>query len=188
MDVAILDYVNLQHRAVEVDLYKKVDEIPFDFNRRRMSVVVEDDEGKRLLITKGAVEEIFNLSTQIEINGEVLPRLPEHDAKRKALVEDLNKQGFRVIGLAYKWLPKDASGTVTADTYTVADEKDLVLKGFLAFLDPPKDTAQEALTHLDQHKVAVKILTGDNDLVTATIVNRSGYLTIKSFSALPLMD
>ena len=169
MDVAVLEHVHLQRRALVDDRYRKVDEIPFDFRRRRMSVVVEDDEGQRLLITKGAVEEIFNICTQVEVKGQVLPRLPEYDAKRKLLVDGLNAQGFRVIALAYRQLP--ACGDCT---YSVADESEMVLKGFLAFLDPPKDSAAEAIRKLNKYHVGVKILTGDNDLVTTTICSQVG--------------
>lgn len=174
MDVAILDHVHLERRALADDRYHKIDEIPFDFHRKRMSVVVEDDEGNRLLITKGAVEEIFNICTRVEVKGNVLPRLPEYDLKRKALVDALNGQGFRIIGLAYKWLPKYGPNGDFPGSYSVADEQDMILKGFLAFLDPPKDTAPEALAKLNQHNVAVKILTGDNDLVTTTICKQVG--------------
>jgi Mg2+-importing ATPase len=170
MDLAVLEHVHLQKRAIVDDRYRKVDEIPFDFKRRRMSVVVEDDESQRLLITKGAVEEIFDICTRVEVKGQVLPRLPEYDAKRKLLVDGLNAQGFRVIALAYKELPK--SGEQAA--YSVADERDMVLKGFLAFLDPPKETAAEAIARLNQYHVDVKILTGDNDLVTTTICAQVG--------------
>jgi len=170
MDVAVLEHVHLQRRAIVDDRYRKVDEIPFDFRRRRMSVVVEDDEGQRLLITKGAVEEIFDICTHVEVKGQVLPRLPEYDAKRKALVDGLNAQGFRVIAVAYK--PLDPSTGERA--YSVADEHAMVLKGFLAFLDPPKDSASEALSRLSQYNVGVKILTGDNDLVTTTICRQVG--------------
>jgi len=170
MDVAVLEHVNLLKRAIVDDRYAKVDEIPFDFHRRRMSVVVEDDERQRMLITKGAVEEIFNICTHVEVKGEVLPRLPEYDAKRKALVDGLNAQGFRVIAVAYKALP-----TCPGDSaYSVADEQGMVLKGFLAFLDPPKESASEALARLNQYNVGVKILTGDNDLVTTTICRQVG--------------
>ena len=189
MDVAVLEHVNLQKRAIVDDRYSKVDEIPFDFRRRRMSVVVEDDEHQRLLITKGAVEEIFDICTRVEVKGEVLPRLPEYDAKRKLLVDGLNAQGFRVIALAYKRLPENggertynvadeqgraASRSFEQAAYSVADERDMVLKGFLAFLDPPKDTAAEAIARLNQYHVDVKILTGDNDLVTTTICRQVG--------------
>ncbi|MDR3574033.1 MAG: magnesium-translocating P-type ATPase [Anaerolineaceae bacterium] len=169
MDVAVLDHVQLERRAMVDDRYHKIDEIPFDFHRRRMSVVVEDDEGNRLLITKGAVEELFNISTCVEVRGEVLERLPEYDLKRKGLVDQLNAQGFRVIAVAYKPLP--AGGEVT---YSVADESGMILKGFLAFLDPPKESAPEALSKLNQYNVQVKILTGDNDLVTTTICRQVG--------------
>ncbi|HMD88962.1 MAG TPA: magnesium-translocating P-type ATPase [Anaerolineaceae bacterium] len=169
MDVAVLEHVQLERRAMVDDRYHKIDEIPFDFHRRRMSVVVEDDEGNRVLITKGAVEELFNISTRVEVRGEVLARLPEYDLKRKALVDQLNAQGFRVIAVAYKPLP--GHGEVA---YSVLDESDMILKGFLAFLDPPKDSAPEALSKLNQYNVQVKILTGDNDLVTTTICQQVG--------------
>ncbi len=174
MDVAVLDHVNLQKRAIVDDRYRKVDEIPFDFHRRRMSVVVQgDDEAQRLLVTKGAVEEIFNVCTHVEVKGEVLPRLAEYDARRKALVDNLNAQGFRVIAVAYKSLPPCTSGGGNY-AYSTADEAGMVLKGFLAFLDPPKDSAAEAIAKLGQYHVGVKILTGDNDLVTTTICRQVG--------------
>jgi P-type Mg2+ transporter len=187
MDVAVLEHVHLERRALVDDRYHKVDEIPFDFHRKRMSVVVEDDEGNRLLITKGAVEEIFSISTQVEVKGEVLPRLPEYDQKRKALVDRLNGEGFRVIGLAYKWLPNCAGDGTTPCTYSVSDETDMTLKGFLAFLDPPKDTAPEALAKLDQYHVKVKILTGDNELVTTTICRQVG-LPVENVLLGPALD
>lgn len=174
MDVAILEHVDLRQRAEVEDQYRKVDEIPFDFTRRRMSVVVEDDEGNRLLITKGAVEEIFSICQHVEVKGQVLDRLPEYDLKRKALVDDLNRQGFRVIALAYKWLSKGESQQTAPYAYTIADESDMILTGFLAFLDPPKATASEALALLNRHQVKVKILTGDNELVTTTICKKVG--------------
>ncbi len=187
MDVAILEHVHLERRALADDRYHKIDEIPFDFNRKRMSVVVEDDEGNRLLVTKGAVEEIFNICTRVEVKGNVLPRLPEYDRKRKALVDDLNGQGFRIIGLAYKWLPKYSPNGEIPGAYSVADEQDMILKGFLAFLDPPKDTAPEALAKLNQHNVVVKILTGDNDLVTTTICKQVG-LPVQNVLLGPALD
>jgi len=203
MDVAVLEHVNLQKRAIVDDRYTKVDEIPFDFKRRRMSVVVEDDERQRLLITKGAVEEIFGICTHVEVKGQVLPRLPEFDARRKLLVDGLSAQGFRVIALAYRWLPAGqgtpvysvadenaraaSRGVVQDATYSVSDERDMVLKGFLAFLDPPKDTAAEAIARLGQYHVGVKILTGDNDLVTATICRQVG-LPVDSVLLGPAID
>jgi len=168
LDVAVLNHVGLQEQVVVQGQYHKVDEIPFDFSRKRMSVVVENAEGRHLLICKGAVEEIFRICTHVAVKGEVLPRLPEYDAKRKALVDRLNAEGFRVVALAYKEMPPDNR------TYSVHDECDMTLKGFLAFLDPPKATATEALAKLKQHNVAVHILTGDNELVTTTICREVG--------------
>ena len=170
LDVAVLDHVGLENDIVTSGHYHKVDEIPFDFSRKRMSVVVTDDHGRHMLICKGAVEEIFSVCTHVEVRGEVLPRLPEYDAKRKALIDQLNSEGFRVIALAYKEIA-DARG---GREYALRDEADLTLKGFLAFLDPPKDTAPEALAQLKQHNVQVRILTGDNELVTTTICHQVG--------------
>jgi len=168
LDVAVLNHVGLEDQVVVRGQYHKVDEIPFDFSRKRMSVVVENAEGRHILICKGAVEEIFHICTHVEVKGEVLPRLPEYDAKRKALVDRLNAEGFRVIALAYKEMPQDNRA------YSVRDECGMTLKGFLAFLDPPKMTAPEALAKLKQHNVEVRILTGDNELVTTTICRQVG--------------
>ncbi len=170
LDVAVLEHAGLENDIVARGRYRKVDEIPFDFARKRMSVVVADGQGQHVLICKGAVEEIFSICTHVEVRGEVLPRLPEYDAKRKALIDRLNGEGFRVIALAYKVIPEAGDDRA----YTIRDEADLTLKGFLAFLDPPKDTAPEALAQLKQHNVQVRILTGDNELVTTTICRQVG--------------
>lgn len=170
LDLAILNHGVLENRAVVEDQFFKVDEIPFDFHRKRMSVVVQDDEGNRLLVTKGAIEEIFSICSEVEVKGEVLPRLPEYDAKRRLLVDNLSRQGFRMIALAYK--PVDPVDH--RNTFSVADEQGMILKGFLAFLDPPKKSAAEALNALRQYNVGVKILTGDNDLVTQTVCGQVG--------------
>ena len=169
-DIAILNHTQQVGRVNGLEDYRKVDEVPFDFRRKRMSVVVEDAGGARLLITKGAVEEIFEICTHVEVKGEILPRAAEYDVRRKKMVDALNAEGFRVIALAYKHLPIVS----TEPAYSVKDEAEMTLKGFLAFLDPPKDTAAEALDRLAQHHVAVKILTGDNDLVTQTVCRQVG--------------
>jgi Mg2+-importing ATPase len=135
-----------------------------------MSVIVEDNHGQHLLICKGAVEELMRLSTHVEIEGQVLNVLPEHDEHRKLRVCELNSEGFRVIAVAYRIFPGDND----QPHYTVEDESDLTLLGYLAFLDPPKDTAHEALSKLKEHGVMVKILTGDNDAVTGTICRQVG--------------
>jgi P-type Mg2+ transporter len=170
MDVAILDHKSLNEDLLVDENFRKIDELPFDFQRRRMSVIVEDNQNQHFLICKGAVEEIMNLSKWVEIDGQILEVLPEHDKKRKQLVKDLNAQGFRVIAVAYRIFP----GEDDEPHYTIADESDLILLGFMAFLDPPKDTALLALEKLNEHNVAVKILTGDNDAVTAGICKQVG--------------
>ncbi|HEY4953365.1 MAG TPA: magnesium-translocating P-type ATPase, partial [Gemmatimonadaceae bacterium] len=160
----------LEERLKMKKQYRKIDEIPFDFARRRMSVVVEDETGMNMLICKGAVDEVMSLCTRVEVKGDVIEVLPEHDAKRRQLADDLNGQGFRVIALAYKQMPSGSDEPV----YSVKDESDLILLGFLAFLDPPKDTAAEALKRLHGLNVDVKVLTGDNEIITAYICKQVG--------------
>ena len=135
LDQAILNHDELKDHLQADAKYRKIDEIPFDFVRRRMSVVVEDDSGLNTLICKGAVDEVMSCCTRVEVKGELIEVMPEHDAKRRQLADDLNAQGFRVIALAYKQMP----GSSDEPVYAVKDESDLVLLGFLAFLDPPKD-------------------------------------------------
>ena len=170
LDEAILEHKELREHLKADEKYHKIDEIPFDFVRRRMSVVVEDETGLNTLICKGAVEEVLSLCTRVEVKGEVIEVLPEHDAKRRQLADDLNGQGFRVIALAYKQMPNAPDEPV----YSVKDESDLILLGFLAFLDPPKDTATEALKRLHSLNVDVKVLTGDNEIITAYICKEVG--------------
>jgi P-type Mg2+ transporter len=170
LDEAILDHEELEEHLKANEKYRKIDEIPFDFVRRRMSVVVEDETGLNTLICKGAVDEVVSLCTQVEVKGEVIEVLPEHDAKRRQLADDLNGQGFRIIALAYKEMPNAPDEPV----YSVKDESDLILLGFLAFLDPPKDTATEALKRLHSLNVDVKVLTGDNEIITAYICKEVG--------------
>ncbi|MDE3220680.1 MAG: magnesium-translocating P-type ATPase [Nitrospirota bacterium] len=170
LDEAILNHEELEERLKANEKYRKIDEIPFDFVRRRMSVVVEDETGLNILICKGAVDEVLSLCTRVEVKAEVIEVLPEHDAKRRQLSDDLNGQGFRVIALAYKTIPNAPDEPV----YSVKDEADLILLGFLAFLDPPKDTATEALKRLHGLNVDVKVLTGDNEIITAHICKEVG--------------
>jgi Mg2+-importing ATPase len=169
MDVAILAHEEIEQRLVKAHGYTKVDEIPFDFQRRRMSVVVEEQGGRHLLICKGAVEEILGLCPTIELDGQSSPLDPaHHGAQTAALVRTLNERGFRVVALAYKYVPE------VAPAYAVADEKELTLLGFLAFLDPPKESAAATLEDLRAINVSVKILTGDNEVVTRSICGQVG--------------
>lgn len=162
LDQAVLKYTEVHAKLHEQGQYQKVDEIPFDFQRRRMSVVVEG-QGQRLLICKGAVEEVFAACTQAESGGLRFALDDSHLARVQATSRALNEDGFRVIAIAYKPLPEGQPPV------TLADEADLVLLGFIAFLDPPKEGVREALSALSRHGVTVKILTGDNDIVTRKI-------------------
>ncbi len=170
MDEAILDHGHLEEDLKVKTDFRKIDEIPFDFQRRRMSVIVEDNKNQHLLICKGAVEEIMQLSTHVEVAGEVLNVEPEHDAHRRARVKELNEKGFRVVAIAYKMMPGDND----EPTYEIKDESDLTLLGFMAFLDPPKDSTTEALKRLKKLHVDVKILTGDNEIITTYICKEVG--------------
>lgn len=153
---------------LDKDDYQKIDEIPFDFERRRLSVVVKDEEGHRKMITKGAIEEMLAVSSAVAFQGEVHPLTD--DAKEYVMkqVNDLNSQGLRVLGIAQKDNPRPV------DELSVRDESDMVLIGYLAFLDPPKESTANAIKALAAHKIDVKIMTGDNELVTKTIAEQVG--------------
>ena len=143
--------------------YKKVDEVPFDFTRRRMSVVVEDHNNKRQMITKGAVEEMIGICSHVEYEGAVLPLSDKLKKDILTTVHGLNEKGLRVIGLAQKTNPRPVG------EFSIEDENDMVLMGYLAFLDPPKDSAMSAIKELARYGVTTKVLTGDNDIVTKSI-------------------
>src|SRR5665213_1831091 len=172
LDVAVLDYA-MQHDIVsKLQHYKKIDEIPFDFMRRRMSVVVRDGDGKNLIVCKGAIEEMLPLCVSADNNGGeaggVMPFTTEMRREVRRVTRKLNQEGLRALAVAYKWLPPEDR------TYTVEDEKDFVLAGYVAFLDPPKETARQAIAALRDYGVAVKIITGDNDVVTRKICKEVG--------------
>jgi Mg2+-importing ATPase len=148
-----------------------VDEIPFDFTRRRMSVVVAEHDDHHLLVCKGAVEEILAVCTRAQHGEAVEPLSPDLLARIREVTASLNEEGLRVVAVASKELPP------AKDVYGVADESDLTLVGYIAFLDPPKESTAPALKALNAHGVAVKILTGDNELVTAKICREVGLPT-----------
>jgi len=166
LDRAILDSSDF-HGQKLVEQYKKLDEIPFDFTRRMMSVLVEDPDGNAILLTKGAPEEVFHQCSHFELDGKLSPMDPNLIVGLKEEYESLSNDGFRVLAVATKRLP--AKLICSRD-----DERDLVLKGYVAFLDPPKDSAARALEALHKHGVAVKILTGDNDLVSRKVCKDVG--------------
>ncbi len=149
--------------------YEKIDEIPFDFTRRRLSTVVKDRDGKTQMVTKGAIEEMLEVSSFAEMDGgEVVPLTDEVRQRILASVDDLNDKGFRVLGLSQKTNPSPVG------EFGVQDECDMVLMGYLAFLDPPKESVPDAVRALWEHGVTTKILTGDNEKVTRTICKQVG--------------
>lgn len=150
------------------DTYVKVDEIPFDFERRRMSVVISNKSGKTELITKGAVEEILSICKYVEYKGKLEPISDEIKDEILSTVNRLNEDGMRTIAVAHK------HDVQPGELFSVKDEKDMILIGYLAFLDPPKETAAAAIKALNEHGVAVKILTGDNDRVTRCVCKQVG--------------
>lgn len=170
----VLDRAILQHRGIHdsfaVPTFEKVDEIPFDFSRRVMSVVVKTPEGAHRLICKGAPEAIFERCNRFELEGKVYPveRLLIQDLKEEH--DSLSADGFRVLAIAYADFEPRA-------VYSRNDERDLILKGYVAFLDPPKETAAPAIAALKQHGVSVKVLTGDNELVSRKICSEVGLAT-----------
>ncbi len=166
LDRAVLKYSEL-HQEMSVDKYNKVDEIPFDFSRRMMSVVVEGPDRQRQILTKGAPESVFKKCTHFESAGEIFPMEPILVGNLIEQVDSLSEDGFRVLAIANKKV-----GVQSA--YSKADEENLVLTGYLAFLDPPKETAKTAIEALRQHGVGVKVLTGDNDLVTRKVCSEVG--------------
>lgn len=168
MDRAILAHVRELELESMKDDYRKVDEIPFDFTRRRMSVVVEDRTGKRQIVTKGAVEEMLEICSYTEEGGAVRELTPERIATAKAICERMNHQGLRVLAVAHRsFLGKE-------DNFSVGDERDMVLIGFLAFLDPPKPSAESAIRQLQNYGIEVKVLSGDNDAVVRTVARQVG--------------
>ncbi|NVD74713.1 magnesium-translocating P-type ATPase [Duganella sp. BJB1802] len=168
LDVAVLNYVDV-HEHLDADhAFRKIDELPFDFQRRRMSVVVERSDGTRVLICKGAVEEVLSVCTRAETGAGVISLQDHHGVALDRVVNELNEDGFRVIAVACREL---AAGETVIDNRA---ETDLLLVGYIAFLDPPKDSAAEALRALSHYGVAVKVLTGDNATVTRSVCRHVG--------------
>jgi P-type Mg2+ transporter len=169
MDRAILTHTEI-HSHPAFPEYAKIDEIPFDFSRRMMSVVVKTPGSKNRLICKGAPEEVYKQCTRFELDAQIYPMDPILMADLKDEFDRLSADGFRVLALAYRDLEVKSA-------YSKVDEQDLTLRGYVAFLDPPKDTARAALTALQADGVAVKVLTGDNELVSRKICREVGIST-----------
>ena len=173
MDLAIINKTEEEEAQNKelLDLsenYIKVDEIPFDFNRRRLTTVVQDQQGKTQMVTKGAVEEMLSICSYAECDGEVKPLTATIRHQILETVNELNDKGFRVLAIAQKSNPSPV------DSFGIKDECDMVLMGYLAFLDPPKESTADAIEALKNHGVTTKILTGDNDKVTRTICKQVG--------------
>jgi Mg2+-importing ATPase len=147
---------------------EKVDEVAFDFSRKRLSIVVRSSDGKERLVCKGAAEEVLAVSTVVSLRGEEVPFTGSLRADALAQVRQLNEKGMRVLAVAYRDLGQRRR------TYSTEDERDLVLVGLLGFLDPPKETAAAAIRGLHELGVEVKVLTGDNEIVAGTICEQVG--------------
>jgi len=169
LDRAVLEHPEID-KKLSIENYRKVDELPFDFSRRMMSVIVENPGGEYEILTKGAPEAVFAKCSQFESEGEFFPMEPILMGDLVQEYNDLSADGFRVLAVASKKVDKRAA-------YSKTDEADLVLKGYIAFLDPPKETAAKAIAALQQHGVVVKVLTGDNDLVTRKVCTDVGLET-----------
>ena len=165
MDKAVLEHRDLEAAATR---YRVIDEIPFDFQRRRMSVVVAKDDGEHLLICKGAVEEMLSICAYARVGDVTEPMTDERRRDIKEMTHKLNEDGLRVLVVAVQREPSHDR------PYSVADETDLIAVGCLAFLDPPKDSAATAIRALHQHGVEVKVITGDNEAVTRKICREVG--------------
>jgi Mg2+-importing ATPase len=163
----LLDRAILKHDPDRFTVGEKIDEIPFDFSRRIMSVVV-GRERRHQLICKGAPEEIFKRCVSYELDGDLLPMEDLVVADLKEELDELNRDGFRVLAVAHRNIESPKSA------YSRDDERDLILRGYLAFLDPPKPSSREALAAMARHGVECKILTGDNALVTLKICRDVG--------------
>ncbi|NCT66360.1 MAG: magnesium-translocating P-type ATPase [Rhodanobacteraceae bacterium] len=168
LDVAVIDGVDEALRQRLQGEYTLVDEVPFDFTRRRMSVIVRDRAGRHFLIAKGAVAEMVGICSATRTPDGTEPMTPALVAEAREVARDMNDDGFRVIALGLREI-----GTKAA--YSLADETELTLMGFIAFLDPPKDSAADAIRALNDNGVAVKILTGDNDIVTRNVCRQVGF-------------
>jgi Mg2+-importing ATPase len=168
LDRAVLDHVELQAELKLAQDYRKFDEIPFDFERRRMSVVVSERQDHHELICKGAVEEILSVCTRVRIGERDVPLDQAMLARVNKVTRALNEEGLRVVAVAMKETP------ATQAAYAIADEAELTLVGYVAFLDPPKESTAVALKALADYGVTVKVLTGDNELVTAKVCRQVG--------------
>jgi len=170
MDQAVVQFANANPKFRVPFAYSKVDELPFDFIRRRLSIIVKDSRDDHLMVCKGAVEEMLSIASHINENGQVIALDAQRRKDLLALANEYNEDGFRVLVVATREIPQAQS----KNQYSTADERELVIRGFLTFLDPPKETAGPAIAALRDMGVTVKVLTGDNAVVTCKICREVG--------------
>ncbi len=173
MDRAVLEHVQQEGHPLHADSYTKLDEVPFDFNRRRLSVIVQKAGEAPLLVCKGAIEEVFAVSSQYQQRDGVTSLDRAHLPKVRKTTDRLNRDGFRILAVACRELPADQH------YFSVDDERDMTLLGFICFLDPPKETAAPAIKELGASGVTVKIITGDNALVARKVCHDVGLVVHK---------
>lgn len=171
IDVAIISRAEKENLNILKEQYVREDEIPFDFSRRRMSVVLRDENGKRQLITKGAVDEIISICSFIDINGVAVKMTPEHRKKAYEVYEKHNNEGLRVLAIAQK------NNIHGVEAFGIGDESEMVLIGFVGFLDPPKSSAKQAIEALKRHGVDTVVLTGDSEGVALNVCKKVGINT-----------
>ena len=173
IDVAIISRAEKEKLNILKEKYKREDEIPFDFTRRRMSVVLKDDNGKRQLITKGAVDEIMSICSYIDIDGKAIELTEEYRKKAYKVYEENNSAGLRVLAIAQKNEIHDI------ETFGTQDESNMVLIGFVGFLDPPKESAKQAIETLKKYGIDTVVLTGDSEGVAFNVCKKVG-ITIQN--------
>ena len=168
IDAAIIARAEKENMNILKEKYKREDEIPFDFSRRRMSVVLKDNSGKRQLITKGAVDEVMNVCTFIDIDGQAVKLTDELRKEAYKTYEENNKDGLRVLAIAQK------NNIHEIESFGIQDESEMVLIGFVGFLDPPKESSKEAIKALKRHGVDTVVLTGDSEGVALSVCRKVG--------------
>ncbi len=171
IDVAIISRAEKENMNILKETYKREDEIPFDFSRRRMSVVLKDENGKRQLISKGAVDEVMSICSYIDINGTAIELTEELRKKTYEVYEKNNHDGLRIVAIAQK------NNIHGIESFGIDDEKNMVLIGFVGFLDPPKKSAKEAIVALEKHGVKTVVLTGDSEGVAINVCGKVGIPT-----------
>jgi Mg2+-importing ATPase len=162
-----LDEAVLKYKQLDVNGFDKVDEVPFDFIRRRVSIVVDHEKG-RLMICKGALEEIASVCSRLELKDKIVGLTNEQQKKMQDNYHRLSSQGFRVLGVSYRRIEEKPA-------YSAKDERDMIFLGFIAFMDPPKESSKESLRLLKKAGIELKILTGDNELVTGKVCEQLGF-------------